>query len=231
MAKLRFKSLEKGQPSLFPENIYDRIPDNHPVRLIDKVVDELDTRFLLTTYKGGGNSAYAPKIMLKILFYAYFNNIYSSRKIAQAVKENIYFMWIARHATPDFRTINHFRSKRLKEHIHTLFVRIVEMLVQSGYVSLKKQYIDGTKIEAAANKYTFVWRKSVEKNQAKLKAKIKNVIQDIESQIRQDARENMTELPQEIDSELLSQKIEEINREIQQTFKKKNSQNHSQAPS
>lgn len=97
--------------------------------------------------------------MLKVLFYAYLCNIYSYRKIAQALQENIYFMWLSGKSTPDFRTINRFRGEHLKEHIKDLFTQINEL----GYLSLNVQYIDGTKIESASNRYSFVWRASVEK--------------------------------------------------------------------
>jgi len=226
MAKLSFKQLPESQPSLFPENIYDKIPKNHPVRLIDKIVDNLDTKFILKTYKGGGNSAYPPKLMLKILFYAYLNNIYSSRKIAKALQENIHFMWLARHSTPNFRTINNFRGKRLKNQIHILFKEVVLMLNQMGLVSLKKQYVDGTKIEATSNRYTFVWKKSVEKNKEKLQNKLHNILQDIEQHIQIDNGENEINLPQEIDYNYLEKKISEINeilkdQEISKPLKKK----------
>ena len=221
MAKLSFKKLPEDYPSLFPEDIYERIPANHPVRLIDKVVDSLDISFILSTYNGGGNSAYSPRIMLKILFYAYFSNIYSSRKIAKALEENIYFMWLARHATPNFRTINDFRSKRLKDHIDTLFADLVLMLVKLGYVSLKKQYIDGTKIESASNRYTFVWRKSVEKNKAKLQEKVQVILNVIHRQIIQDDEENDYDLPDEINSEELEKEVTRINEKIKNKPKNK----------
>ena len=219
MAKLSFKKLPGDFPSLFPENIYDRIPDNHPVKLIDKVVDHLDISFILSTYNGGGNSAYSPRMMLKVLFFAYFNNIYSSRKIAKALEENIYFMWLSRHATPNFRTINNFRSKRLKNHIDKLFTEIVLMLVDLGYISLKKQYIDGTKIEAASNRYTFVWRKSVEKNKAKLQEKVQVILQVIHHQIIQDDKENDYDLPDEINSDELQKQVNQINNKLKKSLK------------
>ncbi len=211
MANLSFKRLPGEVPTLFPQDIFKKIPENHPVRIVDKVVDSLDVSFILKTYKGGGNSAYHPKVMIKILFYAYLNNIYSSRKIEKALHENIYFMWLAKHATPNFRTINEFRGKRLKENIDKLFTQIVMMLVELGFVSLKKQYIDGTIIESTSNRYTFVWRKSVEKNKGKLQEKIHNILEVIHRQIKLDSQENAYELPEEIDTELLQKKVEEIN--------------------
>jgi len=98
-------------------------------------------------------------------------------------------MWLSGHSTPDYRTINYFRGKRLRGHIQSLFAEVVRLLAELGYVSLKVQYVDGTKIESAAGRHTFVWKGSVEKNKAKPEHKIQPVLSDIESQIRKDQSE------------------------------------------
>ena len=121
MAKIVFKELTSNQNVLFPVSLSEKIAPNHPVRIVNSVVDALDISSLLSSYKGGGSSSYHPRMMLKVLFYAYLNNIYSCRKIEKALQENIHFMWLSGNSTPDFRTINDFRGKRLKEHIKSLF--------------------------------------------------------------------------------------------------------------
>jgi transposase len=220
MAKALFKPLPLNSPELFPVNIFDRIPENHPVHLISDVVDRLDISNITAEYKGGGTTAFDPRMMLKVLFYSYLSDIYSCRKIAKALNENIYFMWISGNSTPDFRTINNFRGQRLKHHIHDLFAEVVKMLQELQVLSLDIQYIDGTKIESAANKYTFVWRGSVEKNKAKLEEKIKRVLGDIDQQIQQDNQEaNQQEVPQKIDSNLLKEKLGEINQRLKESPK------------
>lgn len=220
MAKALFKPLPLNSPELFPVNIFERIPENHPVRLINDVVDKLDISKIMAEYKGGGTTAFAPRMMLKVLFYSYLSNVYSCRKIAKALHENIHFMWISGNSTPDFRTINNFRGQKLKHHIHDLFAEVVKMLQELQVLSLDIQYIDGTKIESAANKYTFVWRGSVEKNKAKLEEKIKKVLGDIDQQIQQDNQEaNQQEVPQKIDSNLLKQKLGEINQKLKESSK------------
>ncbi len=92
------------QPVLFPENLSDYIPENHIVRLVSQVVDNLNIDSILSTYKGGGTSSYHPRMLLKVLFYAYLNNIFSVRRIEKALYENIYFMWLSGKQYPDFRT-------------------------------------------------------------------------------------------------------------------------------
>ena len=125
MAKIVFKELTSNQNVLFPVSLSEKIASNHPVRVVNSVVDALDISSLLRAYKGGGTSSYHPRMMLKVLFYAYLNNIYSCRKIEKALQENIHFMWLSGNSTPDFRTINDFRGKRLKENIKSLFSAIV----------------------------------------------------------------------------------------------------------
>ncbi|TYP89282.1 transposase, partial [Sphingobacterium allocomposti] len=170
MANILFKALPSNSPSLFPEDIFAKIPAGHPVRLVNEVVEKLNIDPIIGQYKGGGTTGFHPRMMIKVLFYAYLSNIYSCRKIERALQENIYFMWLSGHSTPDYRTINYFRGKRLKGHIQSLFAEVVRLLAELGYVSLKVQYIDGTKIESAAGRYTFVWKGSVEKNKVKLEA-------------------------------------------------------------
>ena len=110
--KVQFKALPSNSPSLFPEDIFSRIPENHPVRLVNAVVDKLNIDHIIGQYKGGGTTSYHPRMLIKILFYAYLSNIYSCRRIERALQENIHFMWLSGHSSPDYRTINYFRGKR-----------------------------------------------------------------------------------------------------------------------
>jgi transposase len=221
MAKVTFKNQTGNTPELFPINIFDKIPENHPVRLVDSVVNNLDISDLIQMYLGGGCSAYHPRMMIKVLFYSYLSNVYSCRKIAKALSENIHFMFISGNSTPDFRTINEFRGKILKEKIKDLFAEVVKMLVEMGYISLDVQYIDGTKIEAKSNKYTFVWRGSVEKYKEKLEFKINTILAAIENTIQLDNQEvNAEELPKKINSEELKEKLSELNKKLKEPAKK-----------
>ena len=141
--------------------------------------------------------------------------------MAIAVKENLPLMYLAGSTTPDFRTINDFRGKILKDSLQKLFAEIVKLLVKKGYLSLDVQYIDGTKIESAANKYTFVWRGSVEKYKEKLEAKINKVLSDIEDSIQSDNQEiTKQELPKEINTKELKEKLAEINKRLKEPTKK-----------
>jgi hypothetical protein len=85
-----------------------------------------------------------------------------------ALKENVHFMWLSGMNRPDHNTLNRFRSERLKDVLKKIFAEVVMMLAETGHVSLKDVYLDGTKIEANANRYTFVWGKTVKYNKEKI---------------------------------------------------------------
>lgn len=212
MRKPAFKSNLQDQISLFPARLDQNIPEDAPVRLVNQIVDKLDISAIEKTYKGGGTSSYHPRMMLKVLFYAYMNNIYSCRKIEKHLLENIHYMWLSGKQMPDFRTINNFRSKHLKDTINQVFTQVVLMLVEMGYISLQSVYIDGTKMESRAGRYTFVWRKTVEKNKARLETKIRDILKMIDEGIAQDDLPN-DEPPTPIDSDELKKRIDQINRE------------------
>ena len=112
----------------------------------------------------GRNPAVDPKTMFKILTYAYSQNIYSSRKIETACKRDINFMWLlAGKKAPDHSTIARFRTGFLADACEDLFYQMVRRLEQMNELSKETVFIDGTKLEACVNKYTFVWKKSVGK--------------------------------------------------------------------
>lgn len=224
-SNVRFKAVTSQQSVLFPSNLSDKIAANHPVRLVNQIVDQLNIDDILLTYKGGGTSSYHPRVMIKILFYSYLSNVYSCRKIERQLQENIHYMWLSGEATPNFRTINNFRSQKLKNKIQQLFAAMVRLISEMGFVSLDVQYIDGTKIEAASNRYTFVWRGSVEKNKTKLESKIDSVLKDIESAIEDESQQSDEEkLPDVIDSVLLEEKIRQLNAKRSELNKKQQKQ-------
>lgn len=211
MKQINFKTYNQGQTELFPTRLDEYISQDSPVRLVNKIVNELDIEAITKSYKSIGCSGYHPKMMLKVLFYSYLSNIYSCRKMEAALKENIHFMWLSGKQFPKRSCINDFRSKRLKNHINKLFTQVVIMLVDLGYVSLDTQYIDGTKIESVSNRYTFVWRKSVEKYKARLEIKINGILTQIERGIQED-KQYQEDTPTPINSEELKQKIDELNK-------------------
>lgn len=183
--KLHTKSYSNNDRLFFLLNPNEDIAENDPVRIVDAVVESLDLSDFKKLYRERGRCPYHPKMMLKIILYAYMNNIYSCRKIEKAVQRDIHYIWLAAQERPDFVTINRFRN-RVKKEINNIFTQVVLLLAERGFITLDVEYIDGTKIESKANKYTFVWRKTVEKNRAKLQEKIRVLLQQIDEAIAQD---------------------------------------------
>lgn len=166
--KIVFKAYDPNQLSLLPPTLTELIDDNHPVRTVNQVIDKIELDPLLAKYQGGGTSSYHPRMLLKILIYAYLSNIYSSRKIEAALKENIHFMWLAAMNKPDHNTINRFRTDKLQGVLKKVFSQVVMLLAREGHVSLKDVYLDGTKIEANANRYSFVWGNAIKTQKEKM---------------------------------------------------------------
>ena len=150
--KVVFKADNQRQAMLLPPDLSEMIAPGHPVRVVNQVLEQIDISPLLKLYKPGGTSSYHPRMLLKVLVYAYINNIYSSRKIEEAVSQNIYYMWLSGMSTPDHNTINRFRGKRLQETLKPIFNQVVLLLCEEGLLNIKDLYTDGTKIEANANR-------------------------------------------------------------------------------
>lgn len=203
--KLHTKSYNNNDRLFFLLNPNEDISENDPVRIVDAVVESLDLSEFKKLYREKGRCAYHPKMMLKIILYAYMNNIYSCRKIEKAVQRDIHYIWLAAQERPDFVTINRFRN-RVKSGINNIFTQTVLVLAERGFITLDVEYIDGTKIESKANKYTFVWLKTVEKNRAKLQEKIRVLLGRIDDVIAQDkaAESDKVEFTPETQTSLIS---------------------------
>ncbi len=211
-AKVHFRDYNPKQMLLFPQRLDKDIAENDPVRVVDSVIDNLRMDNFKKLYKERGCSPYHPKMMLKAVIYGYMNNLYSCRKIETALKRDIHFIWLAGYEQPDFNTINRFRN-RVKEEINGVFTQLVIVLAEKGFITLDVEYIDGTKVESKANRYTFVWRKSTEKNRAKLIEKIKALLEQIDEAIAQENAED--ESRQSFTPAELTGIAEELNRSLE----------------
>jgi len=172
-----FKPYNMDQLSL-PLSLECMIAPNHPVRVVNEVIEEMRLEPLLAKYKGGGTSSYHPKMLLKVLLYGYTQKIRASRRIAKAICENIPFMWLAGGNRPDFHTINRFRVE-MGPIIESVFKELMIYLVRNGIINLRSLFVDGTKIEANANKYSFVWGKGLKKQRERLANTIKKLLEEI----------------------------------------------------
>jgi transposase len=206
-----FKPYHQNQLMALPPTFDELISASHPVRVVSKIVDQVDIDSILKKYHDNGRSSYHPRMLLKVLIYGYLCNIYSSRKLEAAVQENIYFMWLSGMQQPDHNTINRFRLNKLKDTIKDVFSQVVLLMVKSGHVDLKSVYTDGTKIESSSNRYTFVWGKSIKKSRQRIEEQLEdlwNYTQEIAKEELQDTRPTRFDTT---DSNAIKDTIEQIN--------------------
>lgn len=215
MARPVFKKYEQHQAFILPPSLEELIPPNHPVRVVNQIINSIDLRLLGAQYKGGGASSYHPAMLLKVVVYSYLTNIYSSRRMEEALKENIFLMWLSGMQRPDHHTLNRFRSERLRYTLKTVFVQVVQLLADQGLVSLKEVYVDGTKLEANANKYTFVWGNAIKTNKMKMKQQLDELWRYAKGVAA--AERELPEPPpfETIDAEKVKQTIEQIQQAIE----------------
>ena len=149
------------------------IPVDDSVRLLDRLLEELDYRELYRSYSfDGRNPAIAPKTMFKVLVYAYTQGAYSSREIERRCHRDLAFRWLLQGAkVPDHNTIARFRKERLSPCAESLLTQLVERLADYGEIDFRHLFVDGTKMEANANRYTFVWQKATTKFATRLQEK------------------------------------------------------------
>ena len=212
MTKVHFRSYIHKKMILFPQRIDKDIAEDDPVRLLDALVDNLMLDNVYKLYKPSGRKPYHPQMMLKVILYAYMNNIYSCRRIESLLKRDIHFIYLAGYEQPDFITINRFRN-RVKKEINNIFTQVVLVLAAKGLISLDVEYIDGTKIESKANKYTFVWKRTVEKNRARLQEQIRTLLLQVDDVIAQDNAAKTEGV--EFTAALLDEISEELNKSLE----------------
>ena len=185
-----YTELGRTYQLVLPLSLEGLVPNDDSVRLLSHELEDLDYTKLYQAYSAKGrNPAVDPKTMFKILTYAYSQNIYSSRKIETACKRDINFMWLlAGQKAPDHSTIARFRSGFLEEACEDLFYQMVHRLELAGELSKETVFLDGTKLEACANQYTFVWKKSVGKWEEKMFIKIQEAVRLVNQEFIQSFR-------------------------------------------
>ena len=218
--RVAFKQYHQHQPTFLPPSLEELVPAGHLVRTVNRSIEAMDLASLIRAYPGGGASSYHPEMLLKVIAYAYTQRIYSSRQIAKALRENIHFQWLSGGNRPDFRTINRFRSSRLKGALDEVFTSLIEILTEAKLVRLQDYFLDGTKIEANANKYSFVWKKAVQKNKTGLRKKVKDLLQHIDEVEKEEndayGDKDLEEMGEEseVTPELIRRKVKELNERL-----------------
>lgn len=210
-----FKSYTTNDNLLLPPNLGELISENDPVRVVNRIIEQIDLKILYAKYSRLGSYAYHPRLMLKLIIYAYLRNIYSSRRIEDLCRNDIRAIWLSGMSAPDHNTINRFRSGRLKGALKDIFATIVKSLAEEGLLSLETIYTDGTKIESVSNRYTFVWGKSIQTRTEKIADQINELWDYAESVTKQELREETPILAEDINAESVSRIIENIDQALQ----------------
>lgn len=211
-----FKEYTPNQLLLVPPTWEEMIPQTHPVRTVAEVIEKIDIKPINRKYKGGGTSSYHPRLLLKLLVYGYLSNVYSSRKLEEQAGSNIYFMWLCGLKKPDHNTINRFRSKRLSGVLKEVFSQIVLLLNEQGIISLKEAvFTDGTKIEANANRYTFVWGNSIKTSKERIKKQLDELWNYAQGVAAEELKEASPMEQGPIDAAKVKETISKINKALE----------------
>lgn len=146
-----FKAYDQAQSLLFPPNVADFLPDDHPARVLNDIVDALDLSSLEVAYSRLGQHGYPPRALIKLWFYGYSVGIRASRQLQRAIETNVAFMYLAGGLRPDFRTLADFRSKNFKAFCE-IFAQVVHICESAGMILLKHVSIDGVRMKANASR-------------------------------------------------------------------------------
>ncbi len=185
-----FRPNHQKQLLLLPPDLESMVPEKDLVRVVDEFVETLPRRMIEgRRWKRRGRPAYSPRVMLKILLYAYSQRVYSCRGIAKACRQNLNFLWLSALERPDFNTVNRFRSVHLAECLEEVFGQLMELLLEQGYVKGRDYFVDGTLVEADAGKYTAVWRKNAERYAARVRQRAKEILAEVERINREEDEE------------------------------------------
>ena len=174
------KDYQQHQIQRLPPSLEELIPNKHLVRVIKQLVDSLAIKALERPYRGGGTTSYQPKMMLKVIIYAYCTKIYSCRQIADSLQSVIHFMGLAANQRPAFKPINNFRSVIIKDLIEEIFGQVLTFLCEHGYIKLENYFLDRTKLRADANKDSHVWAANTKPYKAGLTKRIKQLLTELD---------------------------------------------------
>ncbi|MCP1302244.1 transposase, partial [Chryseobacterium sp. S0630] len=148
------------------------------------------------------------------MVFAYMENIYSSRKIEKAMRENVLFMWLSNMNIADHNTIARFRSQKLQTAFKDVFTQVILLLAEEGLITLKQIYTDGTKIEAQAGRYTFVWGKSIKTNKEKMLKQLEELWKYAQGIASDEDKDPEPPEFREINKEKIQKTVESINKKL-----------------
>ena len=217
----KFRDVHQNQIMLLPPSLDEFIDKNHLVRILDSLINRIVPRTLENLFSGGGTPSYHPRMMLKVILYAYIRQIYSCRKIAKALREDVSFMWLSGLSHPDFNTVNRFRSEYFRGYLEEIYSELLLFLESEGYIDLRDYFVDGSKFEANAGKYSYVWKKNTARYKEAVKRRVHKLFEEIdEINAEEDERYGENDLPErgeqsDITVKAIEEAAEAINRKLQ----------------
>ncbi len=217
-----FKHYTMNQVVL-PLDFEMKLQENDIAYAVNHIVEHIPEESFVGFLRETGCPAYHPRMMMKIILCAYTQSVFSGRKIEGLLKDSVRMMWLAQGYEPSYRTINRFRvHSEVKELLRQCFVLFRCQLVEAKAIEEEAIFIDGTKIEANANKFTFVWKKSIEKYSTDLIEKSNQMYEELLEKeiIPEIERESSDELSKEELSEVvkkLDEKVEKYDNAIEES--------------
>jgi transposase len=200
---------------ILPLDLEIKLQENDIAYAVNNLVENIPEEAFAIFTRETGCPAYHPRMMMKIILCAYTQSVFSGRKIEGLLQDSVRMMWLAQGYEPSYRTINRFRvHPEVKELLRQCFVQFRCQLVQEKLIDEEAIFIDGTKIEANANKFTFVWRKSIEKYSTNLVEKSNQLYEELlEKEI---IPEIERESPDELTTEELAKVVEKLEEKVEE---------------
>jgi transposase len=190
---------EPTQDFLLPPSLQEWLPQDHLAHFISDTVNELDLSAFYARYEGGGsrNQPFHPAMMVKVLLYGYASGVFSSRKMARKLHEDVAFRVLAAGNFPKHRTICDFRALHLQE-LSALFVQVVKLAGECGLIKLGTIAVDGTKLRANASKHKAMSYERMQAAEKQLQQQVKELLDRAARTDAAEADEPETDIPAEI---------------------------------
>src|ERR687893_1501027 len=191
-----FRLVDRDTGFLLPPSVDEWLPERHLARFVVEVIEGLDLRAMIGSYRGSGEAAYHPRLLLGILVYGYATGVFSSRKLERATYDSVAFRFIAANQHPDHDTIAAFRRRFLPQ-IEALFVQVLMLAREMGVLQLGTVALDGTKIHANASRHSALSDGHAGKIEAQLRAEVAELMAKAEAADQADVPDGMS-IPEEL---------------------------------
>jgi transposase len=194
----------QDQPMLLPPDVGDLVPEGSMARVVDMIVRSIDRSTPASPCPGGGAPAHDPQMMPEVILLAYASGACSSRAIARATRENVGFLRVCGMRPPGHMTTSRFRTERVRHVSGEVFSEVIQLLADMGLVTPGTYFLDGTKVEANANRSAFVWAKSTKRHEERLGARVHAHLAAIDETCDEEEALAPDE-PAEVDSEAIAE--------------------------